>query len=99
MRKIFAALLIFFAVEAQAQKFDAPERTAEADAIEGLIKKRGQPTRRYLNDPKNKTFDTQPGETYVVAFVFDATDVKRRTLVYQMGAQGEKVKIHYPQNY
>ena len=98
MKKVLVIAAFALGINATAQNFEAPERTKEADAIETLIKKRGQPTRHYLSDPKNKIFDAQPGETYVVAFVFDATDTKRRTLVYQMGEKGEKLKNHYPQN-
>jgi len=96
MKKLFGIAAILLTLQAGAQNFEAPERTPESNAIENLIKRYGQPTRRYLSENDKKIFYAQPGESYIIVFVFDASETKRRALVYQLGDQGEKVKINYP---
>ncbi len=98
MRKLHVAtaLLLLFSATAFSQNFE-PQPSAVQEKLENALKRYGTIERIYLSDAKQKSFEAKPGKEYFSWIVFKKnSDVVRRMMFIQLGAQGEKVKIHYP---
>lgn len=93
---LLALGILLIAGNLLAQNFE-PAPSEIQTKLEKYLGKYGSTERIMLTDRKNKTFDANAGENYLVAFVYDVNSTTtRRMLVHELGPAGEKMNPQYP---